>query len=512
VTRPALLATKGAFVDAAREGVPGVEPDFVIVGSGAGGSAAARVLAESGASVVVLEEGPYVDARSLGVSVGPTMARLFRAGGKQVAFGRATTPILQGRAVGGTTFVNSAIVWRLPGYVLQRWHDEFGLAAAFPEAALDAAAARLEDEMSVRSVVEGVNAGRQDLLLRDGAKAAGIAARFIQRYERDCHGSGRCLHGCPYEAKQSTAVSILRRAVADGALVVSQARVDGLERRGGRIVAVRGKVSGDGPESGRRFRLSARRAVIVAGGVIQSSNLLWRSGLRSPTLGQHFMAHPGTAVMGLYSQPVDSWSGASQGFEAYGLRDTLGVKFETINVPPEVTAARLPGAGADFARRLDELRHVANWAVVLKADAEGRIRPSALFGDRVDFDLTSSDLTRVRDGVRKLAEMHFAAGAREVVTGIAGMPETLSSPSQLDAFDSAPIDARAYSMVMTHLFGGCRAGRDAATSVVDGNLKVHGVDGLYVMDASVFPTNTGVNPQHSIMSLAMVAAERLASS
>ena len=40
---------------------------------------------------------------------------------------------------------------------------------------------------------------------------------------------------------------------------------------------------------------------------------------------------------------------------------------------------------------------------------------------------------------------------------------------------------------------------------------VHGVDGLYVMDASVFPTNTGVNPQHSIMSIATVAATRIAS-
>ena len=78
-------------------------------------------------------------------------------------------------------------------------------------------------------------------------------------------------------------------------------------------------------------------------------------------------------------------------------------------------------------------------------------------------------------------------------------------------FDEAPLDPRAYSLVMTHLFGGCRAGRDAATSVVDPTLKVHGVDGLYVMDASVFPTNTGVNPQHSIMSIATVAATRLAS-
>ena len=65
-------------------------------------------------------------------------------------------------------------------------------------------------------------------------------------------------------------------------------------------------------------------------------------------------------------------------------------------------------------------------------------------------------------------------------------------------------------MLATHLFGTCRAGTDPKTSVVDPYLRVHGVNGVYVMDASVFPSNTGVNPQHSIMAIATVAAKRLA--
>ncbi|MCU1279062.1 MAG: Oxidoreductase, family [bacterium] len=500
----------GAFVDGARSGLPIEDADFVIVGSGAGGGAAARVLAASGARVVVLEEGPRMRPEELGVSEGASRNRLFRNQGKQAAFGRAATPFLQGRVVGGTTFVNSAIVWRLPAKVLERWHRDFGLADGLPQAALDDAAARIEEELSVRPVADGVTRNRQDLLLRDGAQALGIEGRFIHRYEKGCRGSSRCFHGCPHEAKQSTAVTSLRRAVADGGHVVADARIDRIERSSGRAIAVRGHFTGDGPERGQRFRIAARRAVIVAGGVVQSSNLLWRSGVRAAHLGRHFMAHPGTAVMGLYPAAVDPWTGASQGYEAFGLRDTLGVKFESINVPPEVTAARMPGAGARFARRLEELPQVANWAVALKAEAEGTIRPSLLFGDLVKYDVTRGDLERLRLGMRKLAEMHFAAGAREVVSGVAGLPETLTSRDQAALFDEAPLDARAYSLVMTHLFGGCRAGKDATTSVVDPTLKVHGVDGLYVMDASVFPTNTGVNPQHSIMSIATVAATRLA--
>ncbi len=497
------------FFDARAEGLEGVETDFVVVGSGAGGGAAARALTRGGARVVVLEEGPRVPTRELGETARGSMATLFRNQGKQTAFGRATTPLLQARCVGGGTLVNSAIVWRVPEHVLADWHARFGLAEGLPAAALDAAYARIEEEMSVRAVVEGVTAGRQDSLMRDGAARARLEGRFLHRNERGCRGSGRCLHGCPHEAKQSTAVNYLPRSVADGAAVYSNAAVERVVIERGRAVAVTGRAAAGGAGPRRPWRVTARRAVIVAASAVQSPNLLRRSGVRGAHLGEHFMIHPGTGVIGIYPAPVGAWTGASQGFEVLGLRDTLGVKLESINVPPEVTAARFPGAGRRLAPYLERLDHIATWAVAVRAEAEGRIRPSRLFGDHVRYDPTARDLDRVRRGMKHLAEMHFLAGATEVVSSVYGLPEILRSPDELGVFDSAPLDARAYTLVASHLFGGCRAGSDPRASVVDPRLKVHGVEGLYVMDASVMPTNTGVNPQHGIMALATVAAERL---
>lgn len=252
--------------------------------------------------------------------------------------------------------------------------------------------------------------------------------------------------------------------------------------------------------------------MVVSASVVQSPNLLRRSKIGNPrTVGEFFMAHPGTTVMGIYPDKVNAWVGASQGYEALGLRDKLGVKLETINVPPEVAAARFPGAGKRLADYIDRLDRITPWSVAVRAEGVGRIRPSLLFGDKVSYSLTDGDVDRVRQGMKALAEMHFRAGALEIITGIHGLPEVLTSIDQLNAFDTAPLDPRAYSMVATHLFGGCRAGRDPAASVVDPNLKVHGVDGLHVMDASVFPSNTGVNPQHTVMAIATVAARRLAS-
>ena len=53
-----------------------------------------------------------------------------------------------------------------------------------------------------------------------------------------------------------------------------------------------------------------------------------------------------------------------------------------------------------------------------------------------------------------------------------------------------------------HPLGTARAGADPAASVVDADLRVHGVAGLHVADGSAVPSSLGVNPQITIMALA----------
>jgi choline dehydrogenase-like flavoprotein len=497
------------FFDAGANGVPaGLEADYVVIGSGAGGGAAARVLAQAGRSVVVLEDGPLVDKSESSPLAREALSRLFRAGGKSAALGAVAMPILQGRCVGGTTHVNSAIIWRLPEKILANWHQSYGLGETLTEAALEQAYRVLEEELHVTAVDDATASGA-DRLLELGAGRAKVDHRRIRRSVQGCHGSGRCFHGCPHGAKQSTAINQLRRAVDDGLDLFSSAAVERIDFEGGRAVGVRGKVSA-GLLRGQAFTARAKRGVILAASAVQSPNLLRKSGLRLPALGERFMAHPGTSLVGLYPHRVDEWNGAAQGYEAYGLRDTLGVKFETINVPPEITSARMPGAGKKLSGYLDKLPYLASWAAALRADALGTVRPSWLFGDLVRYTLTKGDLDRLRKGLKALGEMHFLAGALEVFPGVHGLPEVLTSADQLKLFDDAPLEPGCYSVLATHLFGGCTAGTDLKTSVVDPQLAVHGTKGLHVMDASVFPTNTGVNPQHAIMAVARVAAARLA--
>ena len=146
------------------------------------------------------------------------------------------------------------------------------------------------------------------------------------------------------------------------------------------------------------------------------------------------------------------------------------------------------------------------WVHATRARSAGRVGVG--FGGKpiVRYSLDTADMHRFRQGMYRVAQLHFAAGARAVVPGIQGLPYSLG-PDQLDLLAEGPLDPRRYVAILSHLFGGCAMGADPTRSVCDAQDRVHGHTGLYVADASLMPDNIGVNPQHTIMALAMVVAE-----
>ncbi len=487
------------------------EADFVVVGTGAGGATAARVLSAAGCSVVMLEEGPSLRTADRPRDALGAMATAFRDFGTNTTRGTAPFPILQGRCVGGATAINSGIIWRLPEDVREDWIARFGLGELVDAKGLAEAFDIIERELEITETQDEI-LGTNSALMAAGAEALGLKGRKIVRNAARCKGTAQCLQGCPGEARQSMDVSYVPRAIADGARLHPLARVDRVWIEGGRAVGVVGEALDPVTRRARGIlRVRARRAVIVSASAIQTPVVLRKSGLRG-MVGERFQCHPGAAVVGRFRDPVVMGFGASQGYEV-PLRDR-GMKLESLTMPPELLATRLPGAGAEWQRRIAELDHYAQWAVQVRMKAHGRVRPT-LFGTGSDSAVTfkplPDDLDRMRHGIVTLCRMMFAAGATEVYHGVAGHPSVFTRPDQVDALEAAPLRADRVNLIASHLFGTACAGADPRTSVVGPDLQSHEVPGLYVMDASVFPTNLGVNPQHSIMALTWRAAERLAS-
>ena len=438
--------------------------DFVVVGSGAAGAVAAHVLASAGWSVAIVEEGPWVKTRDFGDSVYDAFQRMFRDAGTQVVEGRSFIPMLQGRCVGGSTVMNSAIAHRTPEDVLDEWAQHFlGLGDAISVKSLETHFDALERELNVHAVDDDV-LGRNNRLFLDEAIAHGLPAKRMQRYERGCRGSGRCVTGCPNAAKQGMNVSYVPWALALGARMYCSCRVDRVTIERGQATGVVAHGTGDGEGTpSYAVRLRARHAVVVAASTVQSPNLLRRSGLRAKAIGRHFQCHPGYGLGGLFDEPVSMTFGATQGAESIHLRRTDRIKLETIAMPPELAAVRIPGMGHELMRRFGAFANLAVWAVVVRAEAEGTVQPGWGGRDKVKLSLTRADLERTRKGTALLARMMFEAGARVVWPGIHGIPSVLRSIDEVRLIDEVPADSRIFSMITTHLFGAARMGKTAAT-------------------------------------------------
>ncbi|MBX3192721.1 MAG: GMC family oxidoreductase [Labilithrix sp.] len=483
--------------------------DVVIVGSGAAGAVAAHTFVEAGLSVGIVEEGPWVKTRDLSPDVHTVFSRALRAAGMQILHGRAFMPMLQGRCVGGSTLVNSAIAWRIPEDVVGEWSSRFGLGDdgkdddAITMRDLEPCFDALERDLNVREVDDAV-LGENNRLFVDQARRSGYVAAPMKRYDRGCKGSGFCITGCPNAAKQGMSVTYVPWALRRGARIFTSCRVERVEMKGARATGVRARSA-----SGHDVVVRARHAVVVAASTVQTPNLLRRSGVRAKALGRHFQAHPGLAVSGLFDRPIQMSHGATQGGESLHFRKTERFKMETISLPPDLAGARIPGVGAELAERLAQLSHVAVWAAQVRAEAEGVVTPAWVGGDRVRYSMTKNDVGVARKAAATIARMLFDAGAREVWPSIYGLPTVLRSKDDVRLIEEGPLDSQCYGFIATHLFGAARMGPDPKTSVVGRDFGVHGAEGLYVVDSSVFPTNLGVNPQHTIMAMSRLAALRL---
>lgn len=483
--------------------------DFVVVGSGAGGAAAAVTFARAGRSVALVEAGAWREPEDYPHTAYGAMRDLMDDWGSQVTMGRAFWPVVQARTVGGTTVINSAICVRTPSDIFEQWKTHHGVDGGL-ELKVRAKQDQLEKDLSVQEA-GGESWGRANLLAKAGEAAMGWKDPHpMLRYAKGCSGSGMCLQGCRSKKKQSMAITFVPEVREKGGTIVSCAPVDRVLFEGARAVGVTGRFLHPGTrKNGATFTLRASKAVVIAASVTHSPVLLMRSGVKLPALGKFFRSHPGTGVFGCYDQPVDMNLGATQGWASTAFRTEPGLKLETLAIPPELVSSRLSGGGVELMERLAKYRHITMWCHAVRAETTGVVKKS-LFGGRpvVHYTLDKADMLRFRQGMKLLAQQHFAAGARTVIPGIFGLPYELN-PDQVKLLDDAPLDPQKYIAILSHLFGGCVMGKDEQSSVTDGLGRVHGRQGLVVADASVIPTNLGVNPQHTIMALAQVFADAL---
>ncbi len=484
------------------------EYDYVIVGSGPGGSVFAKALADAGEQVCIVESGPWRDPEHYPSSFYGAMRDGLDAFGTTLAKGQAQWPIVQANLVGGGSVINSAICVRTPGDVFEQWKQDYGFGGEALANKIWEKQDKLEELLSVAETREPF-LGESNKLAYKAGDASGIEHHLIRRFVKDCEGTGNCFQGCKKNKKQSMNVTFIPEVIAQGGAVISCAPVNKVLFEKNKAVGVTGNFRHPlNKTKGAKFTVRANKAVIVAASPTHGPALLQRSGIKLPALGKGFMSHPGGAITALYDHKVDMHSGSTQGWASMEFRESKNLKLETLSMPLEAICGRLPGGGKDLMERVKDFPYMANWVQVVRAEARGTVRNGLFNQPDVRYGLGEKDMLRFREGMYITAKLHFEVGAKYVIPGIKGLPNYLSK-DEVDMIKDAPVKQTAYFGACSHLFGGCTMGTDEQTSVVDPQGKVHGYQGLYAVDSSILPSNLGVNPQHTIMANAWQLADQL---
>ncbi len=475
-----------------------IAADAVIVGSGAGGGVAAALLAQAGLRVVVLEAGPAFEPVAACQREAESFAELYLEAGL-ASSDDVSVSILAGACVGGGTTVNWSTSLRLPPQLATRWAELLGRPSFAAELAdaYDAVETRL-------GVTLATSHNRNNAVIIDGAAKLGWDARAIPR-NAECQGDacGYCGFGCAYGNKRSTAVTYLRDAYDAGALVFARTRVERVRIEvpaGSAERIVRGVDAIT--EDGRAITVDAP-LVVVAAGATQTPSLLRRSGLgRHPGLGRGLAVHPATSVAGRFDEPVLAWQGVLQSVGIEQLH-AEGVLIEATSTPPGLGSFVLPGVGRALRAELDAADHLAHIGAMVADRPSGRVLGT--HRTLLRYDLATEDAAKLRRAITAMGQVLFAAGAREVLTGLARHPRASSMADLLDIASRVP--ARELHIAAFHPTGSARMGADRQRCPVDADGRLRGAHGVYVADASVLPTCPEVNPQLTIMAMALGIAD-----
>lgn len=473
-----------------------LECDVVVVGTGAGGAVVGKELAERGHAVVFVEKGEHHRRDAFLNSSLDAHRRFYKAA---LAVGNAVVPVFMGQLVGGSTAINGGTCFETPPWVLDEWCESLGT----DEFAPDRMAPLFARVAQVAEIAESTppEVGPLRTIFERGTKALGWHHVRIRRNVVGCTASGFCDFGCRTDARRSTNLSYVPKALERGALLLTGAAAD-------RIIVENGRATGVEAVDARGRRLVVRaKAVVLAAGAIPTPLLLLKQGLcnGSDQVGRNLSVQPSAGVSALFDDEIRPHKHIPQADAC----DEFGRDGELIIAAgPEVNVAAqlFPVSGRRLMDLLERMPHIGSIGALIRDDGvNGRVWREVGGQVAVSYFLGERLRKRVHSTMLHAAEMFVAAGAKRLYLACTSRP--VVELSQLDDWRENPPPIADLPMVAYHPLGTCRMGKDPRTSVVGIDHQAHEVRRLYVVDASTLPGALGVNPQLTIMAMATRAAE-----
>ena len=521
--------------------------DYVIIGSGFGGSVAAMRLTEKGYSVLVLEKGKrYEDKDFAKINLQfwkyLWMPALRAFGILQISTLKGVM-VLHGTGVGGGS-LGYANVLEIPNdatFATPAWNEPLPwgktLSPHYDTARKMLGATRNPRLMKADEVLREIAAERgQEKTFRAtevgvffGAEEQTVPDPYFDGKgpkRTGCNFCGGCMVGCRYNAKNTLPKNYLYFAEKNGAKMVAEVEVTDIQPLTFDSAGARYEVIYRSSTSLVSRHSSVRtRNVIFAAGVLGTLKLLLQCRdlhrslpELSPRLGDRVRTNSEALLGGLArDKKVDYSKGIAitSIFNADEVTRLEPVRYPKGSDLMRIISAPLISQGDSVPLRMIKslgwsLRHPIDFLRAFVLPGWAYHVTILLIMQNVDncmkLRIGRSLTTLFRRGL--VAEPDEAHEIRARVD--VGHDITRTFAKKIGGFPMGSLGENLLNMPTTaHILGGCPIGKDASEGVVDERFQVHNYPGLYVIDGSVMPANPGVNPSLTITALAEYAMSKI---
>jgi len=476
--------------------------DWLVIGSGPAGSVMAAELAETGQSVLLIEQGSLLSDGSR-LSEAETSRRLIETHHAWTDQPEAVL-ISAGRAFGGGSIVNWGTCLDPPDRVLGNWSEatnyDFQGGDVFRHS-LFAVRRRL-------MVAEPSAKNQANRNLENAARRLGLNVRPTESSTDECPDCQACQFGCSTGKKKDMRSTWLVDASRLGVFLLPDCRVNRLVLDHGKAKSAVARIAGPGAES-REVQISFRNCVLAAG-AIHSPSILLRSGFSSPHLGRHLFVHPSVIVPAVFPEPL-LWQGGPIQSCVVDIADQNPrggpqVILENSFFPRGLAMMSLPWRSSrEFSAMARSLDCWAGTLVLCGDRSGGTVAIDEKGRPIIRYRLGAAERMGLRNGVLLAKKIMLEAGALAAYgagwkfagAGPGRSPESASAAGGMQRLWSA------------HQMGTCRMSDSPQRGVVDSSGQVFGLGNVFVCDSSVFPSAPGVNPLVTVCATAHFLAQQI---
>ena len=471
--------------------------EIAVIGSGSGGGVAANLLNDK-YEVGIFEKGSYANGETNNETFG--YHNFYETYAMQQTRGYKVL-LLAGSGVGGGTSINWTTSLRTPDNVLNEWDSLTGQNNYFNSSNFKSSMDFICQQLNVSEANNRIP--QKEIMLAEGLSQNDIGYKIIPRNTSNdqCLESGFSTFGHSDESINSSYKTWFPEDKFNSQNVYSNTSVKHLTISNGRATHINVEKNGN-------VQQIAVDKVVLAAGSLNTPKILLNSGYRNKHLGQHLKLHPVSGVAGKFSEEQKPWAGTMQGIysdDNLFMKDNYGYLLEGLPMHPSLFFPFFPNNNDNFGDFIKSYNYWSGSIVLTSDKSSGSIinkNPQHLW----DYNLNDFDHSNLLHGLENLVRANYLAGAEEIMVAASPtMHWKKSSNVNIEDFINKirAIKNEPFRVLLgsAHQMGTARINPNPEKGVVGLDGKVHGLENVYIVDASTFPRCSGVNPMISIQSM-----------